>query len=192
MHVFLSDEIWDFAVKTDTSHIFPTVLIEHTMRARAYNEQPVAIADSIPAEEEASSPMDSLMQTPLVRTATWIATIALTGYIPTGTCVDFGHVQEILQVNRQEGVHIGLPLRTNERLWRNVSLEAAIGYGFKDRRLKGLGRVSWQLPTLRRNILRLEYQDHYVWTEVDDFSRLMRENSAGLKLMDFTSYAFDS
>lgn len=182
----------DFAVKTDTSHIFPTVLIEHTMRARAYNEQPVAIADSIPAEEETSSPMDSLMQTPLVRTATWIATIALTGYIPTGTCVDFGHVQEILQVNRQEGVHIGLPLRTNERLWRNVSLEAAIGYGFKDRRLKGLGRVSWQLPTLRRNILRLEYQDHYVWTEVDDFSRLMRENSAGLKLMDFTSYAFDA
>lgn len=182
----------DFAVKTDTSHIFPTVLIEHTMRARAYNEQPVAIADSIPAEEEASSPMDSLMQTPLVRTATWIATIALTGYIPTGTCVDFGHVQEILQVNRQEGVHIGLPLRTNERLWRNVSLEAAIGYGFKDRRLKGLGRVSWQLPTLRRNILRLEYQDHYVWTEVDDFSRLMRENSAGLKLMDFTSYAFEA
>lgn len=182
----------DFAVKTDTSHIFPTVLIEHTMRARAYDEQPVAIADSIPAEEEASSPMDSLMQTPLVRTATWIATIALTGYIPTGTCVDFGHVQEILQVNRQEGVHIGLPLRTNERLWRNVSLEAAIGYGFKDRRLKGLGRVSWQLPTLRRNILRLEYQDHYVWTEVDDFSRLMRENSAGLKLMDFTSYAFEA
>lgn len=181
----------DFAVKTDTSHIFPTVLIEHTMRARAYDEQPVAIADSIPTDE-ASSPMDSLMQTPLVRTATWIATIAMTGYIPTGTCVDFGHVQEILQVNRQEGVHLGLPLRTNERLWRNVSLEAAIGYGFKDRRLKGLGRVSWQLPTLRRNILRLEYQDHYVWTEVDDFSRLMRENSAGLKLMDFTSYAFEA
>ena len=40
--------------------------------------------------------------------------------------------------------------------------------------------------------MRLEYQDHYVWTEVDDFSRLMRENSAGLRLMDFTSYAFEA
>ena len=184
----------DFAVKTDSSHVFPTVLIEHSLVAQEKAATATATmqpADALPSDT-LFSPMDSLLQTPLVRTATWFATIAMTGYIPTGTCVDFGHVQEILQVNEQEGVHIGLPFRTNEKLWRSVSLEAAVGYGWRDRRVKGLGRVSWQLPTARRNILRLEYQDHYVWTEVDDFSRLMRENSAGLRLMDFTSYAFEA
>jgi hypothetical protein len=54
--------------------------------------------------------LDSL---PLIRTAKWFATIATTGYIPTGTPVDIGHVQEILQVNQHEGVHVGLPFRTN-------------------------------------------------------------------------------
>ena len=189
----------DFAVKTDTTHVFPTVLIKHTMAAKTRRESVAPATDSTQtavytdtAQQSAFAPMDSLLQTPLVRTATWFATIAMTGYIPTGTCVDIGHVQEILQVNQQEGVHVGLPFRTNEKLWKNVSLEAAIGYGWKDQRLKGLGRVSWQLPTARRNILRLEYQDHYVWTEVDDFDRMMRENSAGLHLMDFTSYAFEA
>lgn len=180
----------DFAVKTDTAHVFPTVLIEHSLRQTASVASETSL--SVEADSIVNSPMDSLLQTPLVRTATWFATIAMTGYIPTGTCVDIGHVQEILQVNQQEGVHVGLPFRTNEKLWRNVSLEAAVGYGWRDRRFKGLGRVSWQLPTPRRNIMRLEYQDHYVWTEVDDFSRLMRENSAGLRLMDFTSYAFEA
>lgn len=191
----------DFAVKTDTMHVFPTVLIRHSfskkdktsIKPEVYADSLGYVAESV-TDDTASlvSPMDSLLQTPLVRTATWFAIIAMTGYIPTGTYVDIGHVQEILQVNEHEGVHFGLPFRTNEKLWRNVSLEAAVGYGWRDQRFKGLGRISWQLPTPRRNIIRLEYQDHYVWTEVDDFSRLMRENSAGLRLMDFSSYAFEA
>ena len=73
-----------------------------------------------------------------------------------------------------------------------VSLEASVGYGIKDRRAKGLGRISVNLPTLRRNILQLEYHDRYVWSEVDDFDRLMRENSMGWRNFDFTSYAFEA
>ena len=110
----------------------------------------------------------------MVKFATWLAQIISTGYIPTGTAIDFGHVQEILQVNKIEGVHVGIPLRTNERLWENVSLEAAVGYGFKDRQFKGLGKISFNLPTLRRNIIKVEYRDQYVWEEVDDFTSLMR------------------
>jgi hypothetical protein len=106
--------------------------------------------------------------------------------------VDIGHIEEILQVNKHEGVHVGLPFRTNEKLMKNVSLEASLGYGFKDRSFKGLGRISVNLPTPRRHIMQLAYNDHYVWSEVDDFDRLLRENSMGWGNFDFTAYAFEA
>jgi len=133
--------------------------------------------------------LDSL---PIIRTAKWFATIATTGYIPTGTPVDIGHVEEILQVNKHEGVHVGLPFRTNEKFSKIVSLEASVGYGFKDRSVKGMGRISVNLPTKRKHIMQLEYNDHYVWSEVDDFDRLLRENSMGWGNFDFTAYAFEA
>ena len=106
--------------------------------------------------------------------------------------MDIGNIQEILQVNEHEKVHVGLPFRTNEKLMKHVALEASVGYGFRDRAFKGLGRICVQLPTVRRNIFFLEYHDRYIWTEVDDFSKLMRENGIGFRTMDFTAYAFEA
>ena len=151
---------------------------------RSYSESGL-----IERTDSAFATLDSL---PLIRTAKWIATIATTGYIPTGTPVDIGHVEEILQVNKHEGVHIGLPFRTNEKLSKVVSLEASVGYGFRDRSVKGMGRISINLPTPRKNTLQLEYNDRYVWSEVDDFDRLLRENSMGWGNFDFTAYAFEA
>ncbi len=182
----------DFAVKTDTTHLFPTILLQHHLRST--DTTPTATPQTATGirTDSATAAFEALAATPVVRTAKWVATILTTGYIPTGTRIDIGHIEEILQINDHEGVHVGLPLRTNERLWKNVSLEASVGYGFRDQAWKGMGRVNINLPTLRRNILRIEYQDHYVWTEVDDFSRLLRENSIGWKTMDFTAYAFEA
>lgn len=182
----------DFAVKTDTTHLFPTILLQHHLRATDTTRIAALPAAAGIDTDSATAAFEALAATPVVRTAKWFATILTTGYIPTGTRLDIGHIEEILQVNEHEGVHVGLPLRTNERLWKNVSLEASVGYGFRDQAWKGMGRVNINLPTLRRNILRLEYQDRYVWTEVDDFSRLLRENSIGWKTMDFTAYAFEA
>lgn len=199
-HSLQSEEITtllDFAVKTDTTHLFPTVLLRQSIQA----DTPVIATDSTAyaalypsasSVESAEAAFAALDSVPLIRTAKWVAGIITTGYISTGTCVDIGHIEEILQVNQHESVHLGFPLRTNEKLWRNVSLEASVGYGFRDQAWKGMGRVNINLPTLRRNTLQMEYQDHYVWSEVDDFSRLLRENSMGWKNMDFTAYAFEA
>jgi hypothetical protein len=40
--------------------------------------------------------------------------------------------------------------------------------------------------------MHLEYNDRYVWSEVDDFDRLQRENSMGWGNFDFTAYAFEA
>jgi len=185
----------DFTIKTEKAGtVFPTLLL--TTSLKNPNHQNIQSSQnnlnnpSRPiSTDTAFLTLDSL---PLIRTAKWIATIATTGYIPTGTAVDIGHVQEILQVNKHEGVHVGLPFRTNEKMSEVVSLEASVGYGFKDRSVKGMGRISVNLPTPRRHILQLEYNDRYVWSEVDDFDRLLRENSMGWGNMDFTAYAFEA
>ena len=180
--------ILDFGVKTQDTHVFPTILLRNTTAAEeqspiTYHQSPISKVDTTLAT------LDSL---PLVRFAQWTATIINTGYIPTGTFVDIGNIQEILQVNDHEKVHVGLPFRTNEKLMKHVSLEASLGYGFRDDAFKGMGRINVQLPTPRRHVFFFEYQDHYIWTEVDDFTRLLHENSIGFKNMDFTAYAFEA
>ena len=189
----------DFTVKSEKAgSVFPSVLLT----TRLGNPESIAGYHSSPSSPSSPSypsstiPTDSafaaLDSLPIMRAAKFFATIATTGYIPTGTPVDIGHVEEILQVNQHETVHVGLPFRTNEKLSKVVSLEASVGYGFKDRSFKGMGRVSVNLPTMRKNILQFEYNDHYVWSEVDDFDRMLRENSMGWGNFDFTAYAFQA
>lgn len=191
----------DFAIKTQQAGtVFPTLLLTTRLQnpsATAILQQSGLTAnDSLRPYSDSGLSTDSAFQTldslPIIRVAKFFATIATTGYIPTGTPVDIGHVEEILQVNQHEGVHLGLPFRTNEKMSKIVSLEASFGYGFRDRMFKGMGRISVDLPAPRKNILQLEYNDHYVWSEVDDFDRLMRENSMGWGNFDFTAYAFEA
>lgn len=195
----------DFTIKSEKAGtVFPTLLLTTSLRNKSLTaedgltaERSISPKDGLSGAadltaERSDSAFAALDSLPLIRTAKWFATIAMTGYIPTGTPVDIGHVEEILQVNQHEGVHIGLPFRTNERFSKVVSLEASVGYGFKDRSPKGMGRISVNLPTPRKNTLQLEYNDRYVWSEVDDFDRLLRENSMGWRNFDFTAYAFEA
>ena len=186
----------DVSIKTEKAGtVFPTLLL--TTSLNNPNNQSIQSNLSNPSNPtsgslETDSAFSTLDSLPLIRTAKWFATIATTGYIPTGTPVDIGHIEEILQVNRHEGVHVGLPFRTNEKFSKIVSLEASVGYGFKDRLPKGMGRISVDIPAQRKNILQLEYNERYVWSEVDDFDRLQRENSMGWGNFDFTAYAFEA
>ena len=188
----------DFSIKSEKAGtVFPSVLLTTSLRnpkaaAAGYRDTEISECREPSATTSADSAFAKLDSLPVIRVAKWFATIAMTGYIPTGTPVDIGHVEEILQVNQHEGVHVGLPFRTNEKLSKVVSLEASVGYGFRDRSFKGMGRVSVNLPTERRNILQFEYNDHYVWSEVDDFDRMLRENSMGWGNFDFTAYAFQA
>jgi hypothetical protein len=188
----------DFTVKSEKAgSVFPSVLLTTRLRnpkaaASGYRDTEISEYRQPSAAATADSVFAALDSLPIMRAAKFFATIATTGYIPTGTPVDIGHVEEILQVNQHETVHVGLPFRTNEKLSKVVSLEASVGYGFKDRSFKGMGRVSVNLPTERKNILQFEYNDHYVWSEVDDFDRMLRENSMGWGNFDFTAYAFQA
>lgn len=174
----------DFAVKQDTTHLFPSVLLT------AENH----FTPSLTARTDSHSDtlwqrQDSLLaDLPIFRVATFAATLIQTAYIPTGTMVDIGKIPEIIHANPQEMVRLGLPLRTNERFSKTVCLEAYAAYGFGDHAWKGAGMVHLNLPTTRRNTLTFRYADEYVRADVSEMTRLRRENSVWFKDMDINMH----
>lgn len=186
--------VLDFAVKSDSSHIFPSVLI---MRDLSVSDSGKSVAESesrveLPVDSLVYAAMDSLRSMPLFRIATFAAKIINTGYVPTGTPIDIGDIAEVISFKQNEGLHLGLPLRTNEQLWKNVSLGAYLAYGFRDRAWKGGGRINISLPTERRHTLNGSYDDHYVWGEVSYTDQWLRENAIGFRSMGFTTVVFNS
>ena len=170
----------DFAIKSDTSHIFPTLLLQRANWIN--NEQPtqnithITPTQPIPTETSTIAALDSLNNTPLFKTAKFLAYILQTGCIPTTKYVEVGKLHHVLRINDYEGLQIALPLRTTEELFKNLAFEGYLAYGSKDRAWRGLGLVELNLPTERRHIMRMQYSDRYEMTEVDDFQEYIREN----------------
>ena len=170
----------DFAIKADTSRIFPTLFLTRNTQFPISNSQsPIANSPSPIANSQSpiDQAMDSISHTPLFRTAKFTAQVLQTGYIPFNGPIELGKINEWIKMNRMEGYRIALPLRTSEQLWKNVSIGGMLGYGIKDRAWKGMGELHIKLPTERRHTLQLRYEDQYVYSDVDDFQENLRENT---------------
>ncbi len=170
--------ILDFAVKADTTRTFPTLLITKEITPRSDTITPLADRAPIPPADTAfTAALDTLDSTPLFRFAKFCAYVIQTGYFPTNTPVEVGRLTETLKYSPQEGLRVGIPLRTTQDLWRNVSLEAYVAYGLRDRAWKGAGQVHINLPSARRHQIHLRYADEYVYSDVNEFTQRLRENS---------------
>ena len=121
----------DWAIKADTTHVFPTLYVRR-----------VAQAGSIDVGEQDTMPFVSEPDIPLFRAAKFIATTLQSGYIPTKWYVEVGNLAELLKINPVETVRIGLPVRTTEKLWKNVCLEAYAAYGFGTHAWSGSGQTA--------------------------------------------------
>ena len=185
--------LMDFAIKADTSRIFPTLFL--TRNTQLDNRQ-WAMGDGQlemgNRQLEIDQAMDSISNTPLFRTAKFLAYVAQTGYIPTRTAVEVGKVDEVIRINSVEGLRLAFPIRTTEQLWKNVSLGGYLAYGTKDRAWKGMGEINIQLPTERQHTIQLRYGDHYIYSDMDDFQENIRENSVFNPRLNLVSEIFRS
>lgn len=107
--------------------------------------------------EEKLSDLDN---TPLMRVARWIADAALTSYVRVGV-IDIGRIQQIMRLTDIEGFRLNAPLRTNERLMKNISIGGYVGYGFRNKEVKYSAFGQFKLPTQKRRIFGLSYTDDY-------------------------------
>ena len=169
----------DFAIKADTSRIFPTLLL--TRNTQLDNEAKTQNYEQVRAYEQRAnviaSAMDSVSNTPLFKTAKFLAYVLQTGCIPTNKYVEVGKIHHLLRYNHAEGLRIGIPLQTTAELWEQVSLEAFVAHSTGDRAWKGMGQLNIALPAQRRHILRMRYSDEYVLSDVSDFQLYLRENN---------------
>ena len=167
----------DFAIKADSSRIFPTLLLQRNTHIPQTDSLQQPSAPMLAVEDSLILPaLDSLNNTFLFKTAKYVAYVIQTGYIPASKYVEIGKIHQIFRLSQPEGLRVGLPLRTSEELWKNVSLEALIAYGTGDRAWKGYGQVNIALPTARRHHMYFKYSDEYIYSDIDDFHEYMREN----------------
>ena len=169
----------DFAIKADSTRTFPTLMLNRTstLASEDMADELPTLVPTLSATDSLILPaLDSLNNTMLFKTAKYVAYVVQTGCIPVSKYVEIGKVHHIFKLNQQEGFRFGLPLRTTEELWENVCLEAMVAYGFGDREWKGFGQINIALPTERRHIMYFKYSDEYVYSDVDEFHEVLREN----------------
>jgi hypothetical protein len=173
------DLLLDFAIKADSSKLFPTLLLTRsTQMLQADQPTSLTTTPALSATDSLILPaLDSLNNTMLFKTAKLVAYAIQTGCIPTSKYVEIGKVHHVFRMNKQEGLRIGIPFRTTEDLMKNVCLEAMVAYGLGDRAWKGFGQINIAFPTERRHQLYLKYSDEYVYSDVDDFHEFLRENN---------------
>ncbi|MDD3080544.1 MAG: DUF5686 family protein [Paludibacter sp.] len=172
----------------DSLHPKPEIFVCHSF---IYDMDKI----QIPAENFAGSgirqqtleeKLNTVNNTPLIKTAKWLADVILTGYVPAGK-IDVGKIQQIARVNDVEGLRLTMPLRTNEHLWKNISVGGYVGYGFKSNELKYSGNLQFRIPGNRRRIVGASYTNDYRRIDYDYNNFEYRENALVSGDEDFTS-----
>lgn len=197
----------EIAVKSDTSHFFPSLLasrrslgevasrpdtllaLDTAYTAYLRNRAPEAVC--LPDDSLLRAVQDSLLERPLFRIARWTALTFYTGYMPTGTALDIGRIHEVFSLNPVEKVHMALPFRTNARMSERFSLEGFLGYGIRDRGVKYRFGFNAMLPAERRQMFSVFVSDRYAVQDVSAFGALRLENCIGDDNLAFTNRLFN-
>jgi hypothetical protein len=114
----------NYALLTDSLHPRPEIFVKKsvTFHSTDSNVQPGKnFAQSEYNQTTLDEKLSVLNNTPLLRTAKWIADIVFTGYIPVGK-IDIGKIEQVIRVTDIEGLRLTLPFQTNEKLWKDFPL----------------------------------------------------------------------
>jgi hypothetical protein len=179
----------NFELLADSLHSRSEIFIKRTATFQSVDStlsQSAGFAQSNYSKETLDDKLKDLNNTPLLRTAKWIADVMFTGYMQVGK-IDIGKVQQIIRVTDLEGLRLTLPLRTNENLWKNVSLGGYVGYGFKNQSVKYSGIAQFKLPGDKRRIFSLNYTNDYRRVDYNYNDYLFRENPLILGDADISS-----
>jgi len=153
----------NFALLTDSLHPKPEIFVKRSavfQKTGSTVQQDSHFAQSEYNESTLDEKLSDLNNTPLLRTAKWIADIVFTGYIPVGK-IDIGKIEQLARITDIEGLRLTLPFRTNEKLWKNISVGGFLGYGFKNETFKYSGIGQYKFQGVKRRILSAGYTDDY-------------------------------
>jgi hypothetical protein len=168
----------DFALLTDSLHPRPEIFVK---RSAVYHTtdsdipQSSQFAQSGYNQTTLDEKLNELNNTPLLRTAKWVASTVITGSIPVGV-IDIGKIEQIIRSTNIEGIRLALPFHTNEKLWKDVSLGGMLGYGFKNETFKYSGSAQYKFHDDNHRILGFSYTDDYRRIDYNYNDYMYREN----------------
>ncbi|MBP1665007.1 MAG: hypothetical protein H6Q19_2147 [Bacteroidetes bacterium] len=96
----------------------------------------------------------------------------------------------ILRLTEEEGLRMGLNMRTNEDLWKNFMIGGYGAFGFSDKKWKYGAEMQWKLPTVSRFIVGAKYISDLRRTDYDYTDFIWRENPLILGDYDISSTLF--
>ena len=168
----------NYALLADSLHPKPEIFVKRSATYH-YNDSISTsagnFAQSTYSAENLNDKLKDLNNTPMLRTAKWIADVMFTGYMDLGK-IDLGKVEQIIRITDIEGTRLTLPFRTNEKLWKNLSLGGYVGYGFKNQVVKYSGFAQYKFQGEKRRILGVNYTNDFRRVDYNYNDFLFREN----------------
>ena len=182
----------NYALLTDSLHTKPEIFIKKstTFHSTYSNvQQKSNFAQSVYNETTLDEKLSELNNTPLLRSAKWIADVVFTGSMPVGK-IDIGKIEQIIRITDIEGLRLTLPFHTNKKLWKNISIGGYIGYGFKNEVIKYSGQAQYKFHSEKRRVLSLNYTDDYRRIDYNYNNFMYRENPLVTGDEDISSSVF--
>ncbi len=168
-------------ITADNVNLKPGLFIKQSSRANIPDSLEYVIDNFAGSEyttEVLERRLHDLDNTPLMRTAKWIADAAITGYARAGY-IDVEPLKNVMRLTDEEGFRLNVPVRTNEHLWKNISVGGYAGYGFKNKEIKYSVFGQYRLPTEKRRILEFRYTDDYRRIDYNYNNNIVRESPWG-------------
>lgn len=186
----------NYQMMADSLHPKPEIFIKRSVKYQVSNKNSLptnTFAQSSYSQENLNDKLRDLNNTPLMRTAKYIVNVALTAHVPIGI-ISIGKIQDIMKINDIEGFRLTIPFKTNQNLWKNVSIGGSVGYGFKSEELKYSANTQIRIPSNKRRILSLSYLDDYRRIDYNYNNFLLTENPlfTGDEDISNTIFAFKS
>ena len=168
----------NYELIADSLHPRPEIFIKRTATYNISDINSLQIgtfAQSNYDQTTLDSKLNDLSNTTLLRTAKLIAKVALTGNIPMGK-LDLGNILQLARLTNIEGTRFTLPLKTNEKLWPNVTIGGYVGYGTKNQAVKYSAMGEYKLPGKKKRVIGLSYIDDYRRIDYNYNNYLYHEN----------------
>jgi len=127
-----------------------------------------------PTNDSLYQRLERLNQTSFMKKTTWLADLLMYQYAHWGK-IDIGPFNELYHNNAIDGPTGGLALRTNQSLWKNVSIGGNIGYAFRDDSWKFGGVALYRLPTSSFQQIDLQYNKNAYQTGFNEDIFLVSE-----------------
>lgn len=135
--------------------------------------------ESKPVSDSVYNGVGELNQTHFMRNVKWVTDLLMYQYAHAGK-IDIGPINSLYHQNVLDGPTGAFSFRTGEKLWKNFSLGATLGYAFDNRTWKLGGQMLYRFPTKEFQQVNFSYSKNAYRTGFSEDVLLVNEDKVFL------------